>query len=845
MTSSDLEWDYLDCHVEGYSSSPQGSPPGGRSSPLALPSPTPTDNGPNLWRSQILSIWSMSSRSRMGRSVSPATNGVSGPEKEEGRERRQWRKAAGTGPGRSGRVKKEGEQTALHRAAVVGNSDVISALIQEGCALDRQDKDGNTALHEVSWHGFSQSVKLLVKAGANVHAKNKAGNTALHLACQNGHAQSSKVLLLGGSRPDSKNHVGDTCLHVAARYNHVSMLRILLGAFCSVAEKNQAGDTPLHVAAALNHKKTVRLLLEAGTDSSIRNNGGQTALDQAREHNNPDVALLLTKAPQVQRFTRGRSVRKRRDKLKADRRAQSVPRDDMLPRKDSASAADDTPSSDRVAHKHEVIEASKSTDRELREKVKYVINIKHVEHVTSCAVVPLQPSLSEPLRRRENKHGEKRRGKLRGSSPQPPLPPHNYKAYQLYTLYRGKDGKVMQAPINGCRCEPLINKLENQLEATKEEMKTEIHTVQDLMNNKMGQLDRKNKHQIRALDKMTVERVSAERTECQHRINQRATQERQEGEKRQQASVVNELKNWCMAKLQNIEVRLAGDPCNTKLRRSSSMSEGLCEVDPGGLTVLPAGGPGDSAQCLAPHITDITEGDRNTAATEDPSANHCFAVQVDSSPDSDKHPKQAEISSPTTAKFLSQSPQVVRPKERLLGATEHRRPYQELQDVALLELGPSSRSNNNRASSLSPATERHCSSRQDKDRNRERDRERGRDKGKHHKRHSQGRTKAKGATVGQAEGTQTLEVFEERAVERDGGESSFAQERENMHALEVTQYFFEAVSTQMEHWYERKIQEARWQADQRAQADRAALLERITYLEDELRMLRTNRHDDS
>ncbi|CDQ70028.1 unnamed protein product [Oncorhynchus mykiss] len=674
-------------------------------------------------------------------------------------------------------IQDDGEQTALHRAAVVGNSDVISALIQEGCALDRQDKDGNTALHEVSWHGFSQSVKLLVKAGANVHAKNKAGNTALHLACQNGHAQSSKVLLLGGSRPDSKNHVGDTCLHVAARYNHVSMLRILLGAFCSVAEKNQAGDTPLHVAAALNHKKTVRLLLEAGTDSSIRNNAGQTALDQAREHNNPDVALLLTKAPQVQRFTRGRSVRKRRDKLKADRRAQSVPRDDMLPRKDSASAADDTPSSDRVACKHEVIEASKSTDRELREK----------------------PSLSEPLRRRENKHGEKRRGKLRGSSPQPPLPPHNYKAYQLYTLYRGKDGKVMQAPINGCRCEPLINKLENQLEATKEEMKTEIHTVQDLMNNKMGQLDRKNKHQIRALDKMTVERVSAERTECQHRINQRAMQERQEGEKRQQASVVNELKNWCMAKLQNIEVRLAGDPCNTKLRRSSSMSEGLCEVDPGGLTVLPAGGPGDSAECLAPHITDVTEGDRNTAATEDPSANHCFAVQVDSSP--------AEISSPTTAKFLSQSPQVVRPKERLLGAAEHRRPYQELQDVALLD--------------LSPATVRHRSSRQDKDRNRERDWERGRDKGKHHKRHSQGRTKAKGAT------------------------SSFAQERENMHALEVTQYFFEAVSTQMEHWYERKIQEARWQADQRAQADRAALLERITYLEDELRMLRTNRHDDS
>ncbi len=34
----------------------------------------------------------------------------------------------------------QGDQTAVHRAAVVGNTDVISALIQEGCALDRQDK---------------------------------------------------------------------------------------------------------------------------------------------------------------------------------------------------------------------------------------------------------------------------------------------------------------------------------------------------------------------------------------------------------------------------------------------------------------------------------------------------------------------------------------------------------------------------------------------------------------------------------------------------------------------------------------------------------------------------------
>uniref|UniRef100_A0A8C9SMH3 Ankyrin repeat domain 6b n=1 Tax=Scleropages formosus TaxID=113540 RepID=A0A8C9SMH3_SCLFO len=678
-------------------------------------------------------------------------------------------------------IQDDGDQTALHRAAVVGNNDIISALIQEGCALDRQDKDGNTALHEVSWHGFSQSVKLLVKAGANVHAKNKAGNTALHLSCQNGHTQSSRILLLGGSRPDSKNNLGDTCLHVAARYNHVTVIRILLGTFCSVTEKNQNGDTSLHVAAALNHKKTARLLLEAGADSLVHNGAGKTPLDLAREHNNPDVALLLTKAPQS--FTRGRSVRKQRDKLKAERRAQSVPRDEMLPSKESASAADDTHSSDLVSPRR---------GESRNEPGDSTISLFSPSEVCSkgniCSVL-LQPSLSDPLSRRENKHIEtahRKRSKVPGSSPPlpQPLPPHSYKAYQLYTLYRDKDGKIMQAPLNGCRCEPLINKLENQLEATKEEMKSEIQIVQEQINSKLGQLDRKNKHQIKALDKITLERVSAERMECIQRIEQRANMDRQETEKRQ-ASAVNELKNWCRSKIHNIEARFAGDSRSAKLRQSPSLPENFLEADSEGLAVLsplPAG----SAKSLA----------------SDASApsNHYFVVQVDSSPGS--------FSVPTPVKSLPSSPQVVRPKERSRPTADTRRPHRELQEPDTPDLGPR-HSRASRASSLSPAIDRH------------------------HKKHSQGRTKARAAAV------QTLEVFDRPS------EPSFAQERDKMHALEVTQYFFEAVSTQMERWYERKIQEARWQADQRAQQDRAALLERIGYLEEELRLLRTKAHEDS
>ncbi|XP_010226361.1 PREDICTED: ankyrin repeat domain-containing protein 6, partial [Tinamus guttatus] len=550
-------------------------------------------------------------------------------------------------------IQDDGDQTALHRAAVVGNTDVIATLIQEGCALDRQDKDGNTALHEASWHGFSHSARLLVKAGANVLARNKAGNTPLHLACQNSHSQSTRILLLGGSRADLKNNAGDTCLHVAARYNHLPIVRVLLTAFCSVHEKNQAGDTALHVAAALNHKKVVKLLLEAGADTSVVNNAGQTPLEAARQNNNPEVALLLTKASQVSRFNRGRSLRKKRERLKEERRAQSVPRDEVVQSKGSVSAAEDTPSSEQPPQ-------GKS---ELKE----------------------EPRSASPGP--GGKKGKKKKPKEKVSALSDPISPASQqptRAYQLYTLYRGRDGRVMQAPINGCRCEPLISKLENQLEATVEEIKAEFGTVQDKMNVKLGQMESKTQHQLRVLDKLMAERLSAERSECLRRLQQHAELQRSEGDKRQ-TSLVDELKTWCLLKIQNLELRLSGD-CRSSRPKSTLFSSLLDRPVPTLLFVRKGG--------------------------------------------------------------------------------------------SFVDRGTQTR---------------------------------------------------KGSRSGQAR----------------PGAGPPAALRDTAQALEITQCFFEAVSAQMERWYERKIEEARCQANQRAQQDKAALKEHIKSLEEELLKLRTRVQKES
>ncbi|XP_053520920.1 ankyrin repeat domain-containing protein 6 isoform X7 [Artibeus jamaicensis] len=680
MTSSGLEWDYYELEpVE--TSSLEYATPGANS--LLLPV-NPVNSH---WSSNAVSDWSMSSH------TAPISEVVQDPlamvkgTKEENNKENQRRKAR-KNPRRP-ETEKEGDQTALHRATVVGNTEVIAALIQEGCALDRQDKDGNTALHEASWHGFSQSVKLLVKAGANVLAKNKAG------------------------------------------------------------------DTALHVAASLNHKKVVKILLEAGADGTIVNNAGQTPLEAARYHNNPEVALLLTKAPQVLRFSRGRSLRKKRERLKEERRAQSVPRDEVAQSKGSVSAGD-TPSSDQAApRKEEAREDFLSASPEPRAKDN---RQRKSRPKVSAFSDPIPPADQQPGHQK-NLHTHSHPKKRPRHRCSPPPPPHEFRAYQLYTLYRGKDGKVMQAPINGCRCEPLINKLENQLEATVEEIKAELGSVQDKMNTKLGHMENKTQHQMRVLDKLMVERLSAERTECLTRLQQHSDTEKHEGEKRQ-LSLVDELKTWCMLKIQHLELKLSGDSRAPRAKSTPSTCESSTGVDPSVVTAGPV------------------------AASDS-------------------------------------SPQVVRPKEKALNSTATHRLQQELSSSDCT--GSRLRNVKVQTASLPPKE----AARGDLQ------------AGPCIDRGTQTKKSAKsGQTRHRAQQPPPSTTCGQPPPATDSKQTA-SHVRDTSQALEITQYFFEAVATQMEKWYERKIEEARSQASQKAQQDKATLKEHIKSLEEELAKLRT------
>ncbi|XP_043366588.1 ankyrin repeat domain-containing protein 6 isoform X3 [Dermochelys coriacea] len=783
MTSSGLEWDYYEFQpVE--TSSVEYATPGTNSFFL------PANPANSYWNANAISDWSMSIHTAHTSEIVKEKVALVKGIKEEKDEKNQRRKARKE-PRRSER-EKEGDQTALHRATVVGNTDIIATLIQEGCALDRQDK---------------------------------AGNTPLHLACQNSHSQSTRVLLLGGSQADLKNNAGDTCLHVAARYNHLPIIRVLLSAFCSVHEKNQAGDTALHVAAALNHKKVVKLLLEAGADGSIVNNAGQTPLEVARQHNNPDVALLLAKAPQVLRFNRGRSLRKKREKLKEERRAQSVPRDEVVQSKGSVSAAEDTHSSDQVPQKKgDLKDEPWSTSPEPKGKNN---KKKKPREKISALSDPASPADQQTLPGPQQNLPKHHRSKHHCSSPPPP---HEFRAYQLYTLYRGKDGKVMQAPINGCRCEPLINKLENRLEATVEEIKAEFGTVQDKMNIKLGQMENKTQHQLRVLDKLMAERLAAERRECLHRLQQHAELEKTEREKRQ-ISLVDELKTWCMLKIQNLETKLSGDSRSSRPKSTLSTCESLTEtLDTENLqsakdcktTQSPLQSEDSQQHSYITLQNSLSEdmGRSRVQTSEQSFGTHYFAVEQDTAAGAEQ--QMIAAGPPPSA-----VPQVVRPKDKAFSSTAFDRFQQE---VPLSEHSGSKLRHVKVQTTLQSLTEFAKTEQQT---------------GYFIDKGTQTKKSGKSGQAKHRPQQHTVTHTQPQQPSALPGDQPAPQIKDTSQALEITQYFFEAVSTQMEKWYERKIDEAQCQANQKAQQDKAALKEHIKSLEEELNKLRTKVQKES
>ncbi|XP_043940877.1 caskin-2 isoform X2 [Protopterus annectens] len=193
--------------------------------------------------------------------------------------------------------------SALHHAALSGNSELISLLLEAQATVDIKDSNGMRPLHYAAWQGKPEPVRLLLRGGASVNMISLDGQIPLHLSAQYGHYEVSEMLLQHQSNPCIINKSKKTPLDLACEFGRLKVAQLLLNSnVCVALLEGQSKDgsdinftTPLHLAARNGHKEVIRLLLKAGIDINKQGKTG-TALHEAALYGKTEVVRLLLEA---------------------------------------------------------------------------------------------------------------------------------------------------------------------------------------------------------------------------------------------------------------------------------------------------------------------------------------------------------------------------------------------------------------------------------------------------------------------------------------------------------------------------------------------------------------------
>lgn len=108
---------------------------------------------------------------------------------------------------------------ALMRAALIGHTPAVRALLDGGADANALDTNGWTPLMEAAFAGHADTIRALLERGADVNTKDQAGWTPLMEAASKGHAQAVMILLARGADASARSNKGWTALKATPKGN--------------------------------------------------------------------------------------------------------------------------------------------------------------------------------------------------------------------------------------------------------------------------------------------------------------------------------------------------------------------------------------------------------------------------------------------------------------------------------------------------------------------------------------------------------------------------------------------------------------------------------------------------
>ena len=139
------------------------------------------------------------------------------------------------------------------------------------------------ALFRAAEHGDTDKLTALLDEGTNPEVKKANGWTPLVYAAINGHTDIVNLLLDRGANPEVKDGHHETPLMLAAHMGRTEVVKVLLGRGADVSKRNfRRRRTALMFASERGHTEVVKALLGRGADLNARDANGLTALMWAR-----------------------------------------------------------------------------------------------------------------------------------------------------------------------------------------------------------------------------------------------------------------------------------------------------------------------------------------------------------------------------------------------------------------------------------------------------------------------------------------------------------------------------------------------------------------------------------
>jgi len=201
-------------------------------------------------------------------------------------------------------------RTALHWAALSATTrlqkqkpeevaklvEIVSLLLENGADPNCRDHIGYTAMHFASLMGNTEILLALLNTGkADVNAMSDSGRPPLMLAALSKRIECVKILLASPEIDVTcEDQYNRTPLHFAAEMGSLLIVKSLVNKGKShINARDKFGQTPLSYAVACTHPRIVRFLLSKGANTNVKNNEGETLLTVAAKKNHQKFLHML------------------------------------------------------------------------------------------------------------------------------------------------------------------------------------------------------------------------------------------------------------------------------------------------------------------------------------------------------------------------------------------------------------------------------------------------------------------------------------------------------------------------------------------------------------------------